>query len=95
MKGNTVFDRGAIYFHYPHYGGKGDSPAGAIRKGDYKLIWFYEDDHIELYNLKMDISEKRKFRRKLKRRELCLYRKNCRNGCAQCAAKMPVYNRGL
>ena len=63
MKGNRVFDRGAIYFHYPHYGGKGDSPAGAIRKGDYKLIWFYEDDHIELYNLKMDISEHENFSR--------------------------------
>ena len=52
LKGNRVFARGAIYFHYPHYGGKGDSPAGAIRKGDYKLIWFYEDDHIEKVVLK-------------------------------------------
>lgn len=50
-------NRGDIFFHYPHYGGKGDAPAGAIRSGDYKLIEFYEDGHIELYNLKKDISE--------------------------------------
>lgn len=91
LKGDTVFDRGAIYFHYPHYGGKGDSPAGAIRKGDYKLIWFYEDDHIELYNLKMDISEKENLAETQKERALSL-QKELREWLCSCAAKMPVYN---
>lgn len=57
LKGNKSFDRGPLFFHYPHYGGKGDTPCGAVREGDYKLIQFYEDDHVELYNLKDDISE--------------------------------------
>jgi len=26
--------------------------------GDYKLLQFYEDGHVELYNLKKDIGEK-------------------------------------
>jgi arylsulfatase A-like enzyme len=28
-----------------------------MRKGDWKLIHYYEDDKIELYNLKDDLSE--------------------------------------
>ena len=57
LKGDRSFDRGPLFFHYPHYGGKGDTPCGAIRMGDYKLLEFYEDNHIELYNLRTDISE--------------------------------------
>ncbi len=33
------------------------SPQSAIQKGNYKLIYFYEDAHVELYNLKTDIAE--------------------------------------
>lgn len=48
-----------LFWHYPHYsGGLGGRPSGAVRLGDYKLIEFYEDYHVELYNLKNDISEK-------------------------------------
>jgi len=50
--------REAIYWHYPHYHGSGNKPSGAIRAGDYKLIEWYEDNSIELYNLKEDIGEK-------------------------------------
>lgn len=51
-------DRGAIYWHYPHYGNQGGSPTSAIREGDWKLIEFYEDGRLELYNVAEDISEK-------------------------------------
>jgi arylsulfatase A-like enzyme len=48
-----------VFWHYPHYsGGLGGRPSGAVRLGDYKLIEFYEDNHVELYNLKNDLSEK-------------------------------------
>ncbi|MHC4119010.1 MAG: sulfatase, partial [Planctomycetota bacterium] len=50
--------RKAIYWHYPHYHGSGSKPSGAIRAGDYKLIEWYEDNSVELYNLKDDIGEK-------------------------------------
>ncbi|MCK9507687.1 MAG: sulfatase [Pigmentiphaga sp.] len=49
--------RKSIFWHYPHYGGKGDAPAAAIRQGDWKLIEFFETGKTELYNLKKDISE--------------------------------------
>ncbi|MCP4453093.1 MAG: sulfatase [Planctomycetes bacterium] len=50
--------RKAIYWHYPHYsGGLGGRPSSAVRMGDYKLIEFYEDRRLELYNLAKDIGE--------------------------------------
>ncbi|MFP4502923.1 MAG: sulfatase [Candidatus Hydrogenedentota bacterium] len=48
-------DRDAIYWHYPHY--HHTTPAGAIRKGDWKLIEYYEDGRLELFNLARDIGE--------------------------------------
>ena len=57
MTGEPQPERGPIFWHYPHYGNQGGSPGSAIRMGDYKLIEFFEDDHVELFNLKNDIGE--------------------------------------
>ncbi|MCY4158279.1 MAG: sulfatase [Bacteroidetes bacterium] len=46
-----------LYWHYPHYGNQGGSPVSAVRRGDWKLIRFYEDDREELYDLAVDVSE--------------------------------------
>jgi arylsulfatase A-like enzyme len=58
LKQKGKLERKAIYWHYPHYHGSGSKPSGAIRAGDYKLIEWYEDNSVELYNLKRDIGEK-------------------------------------
>lgn len=50
-------ERGPIYWHYPHYGNQGGAPTAAIREGDYKLIHWFEDDKLELFNLSSDLSE--------------------------------------
>lgn len=50
-------DREYLYWHYPHYHPGGATPYGAIRHGNFKLIEFYEDGSLELYNLKEDIGE--------------------------------------
>ncbi len=47
----------ALFWHYPHYGNQGGTPGSAIRKGQYKLIEFFEDGHTELYDLWNDIGE--------------------------------------
>jgi arylsulfatase A len=47
--------RDAIYWHYPHY--HHSTPAGAVREGDWKLIEFFEDGKLELYNLREEIGE--------------------------------------
>jgi arylsulfatase A-like enzyme len=58
LKGEKVMYDRPIFWHYPHYGNQGGTPGSSIRKGDYKLIEFFEDNHVELYNLKDDIEEK-------------------------------------
>lgn len=54
----TPPQRDALYWHYPHYHQPPAAPSGAIRCGDFKLIEFYEDGRVELYNLKDDPSER-------------------------------------
>ena len=51
--------RSPMFWHYPHYGNQGGSPSSCIRSGDWKLIEFLEDGHIELYKVSDDISENR------------------------------------
>ena len=58
LKQTDGFKRDALYWHYPHYAPQGGKPGGIIRRGDYKLIEFYEDGHLELYDLKQDIGER-------------------------------------
>jgi len=58
-------ERHAIFWHFPAYLEPYNdkqwpwriSPAGAIRQGDWKLIEFFEDGRLELYNVRDDISE--------------------------------------
>jgi arylsulfatase A-like enzyme len=50
--------RDAIYWHYPHYSNQGGKPGGAVRAGDLKLIQWYEEGDVELYDLKADPGEK-------------------------------------
>lgn len=56
LKGEAVSER-SLYWHYPHYGNQGGAPSAAIRRGDFKLIEWFEDSRIELYNVVEDISE--------------------------------------
>lgn len=45
----------ALYWHLPHY--HHSTPGSSIRVGDWKLIEFFEDGSIELYDLGEDVSE--------------------------------------
>jgi len=58
LKGQSPERERAFFWHYPHYGNQGSSPGAAIRKGDYKLIEYFEENRsAELYNIANDISE--------------------------------------
>ena len=59
LKGVPDLEREAIYWHYPHYGNQGGTPGASIRMGDHKFISFFEDRHVELYNLREDMGEER------------------------------------
>ncbi len=56
LHGETSLGRKDLFWHYPHYEG-GWEPSSAIRSGDWKLIDFYEEARVELYNLKNDVGE--------------------------------------
>lgn len=54
--GNIKNEKRSFFWHYPHIYDR--PPYSVIRKGDWKLIFYYETREVELYNLKEDISEK-------------------------------------
>ncbi|MSU25379.1 MAG: DUF4976 domain-containing protein [Opitutus sp.] len=58
LRGGAQLQREAIFWHYPHYHPGSATPYSAIREGDWKLIHFFEDDRVELYNLRDDLGEK-------------------------------------
>jgi arylsulfatase A-like enzyme len=45
-----------LFFHYPHYYPT-TSPVSAIRSGRWKLLHFYEEGRMELYDLESDLGE--------------------------------------
>ena len=49
--------REELVFHFPHYQSD-DGPQSAIRLGNLKLIRFYEDDRVALFDLSKDIGER-------------------------------------
>ena len=59
LRGKGPPKREALYWHYPHYSNQGGVPGGAVRQGDWKLIEFYEDGRLELFNLKDDPGERK------------------------------------
>lgn len=56
LQGEVIEDR-FIYFHYPHYGNQGGRPSSAIRHGDWKFIYLYESESVELFNMRTDVYE--------------------------------------
>jgi arylsulfatase A-like enzyme len=59
---NASLKRDAIFHHFPGYLGAGSGfwrtmPVGVIHAGDWKLMEYFEDHHLELYNLREDIGE--------------------------------------
>ncbi len=46
-----------MFWHYPQYSNQGGGPVGVIRWGEWKLLEWYEDMRVELYNLRDDLGE--------------------------------------
>jgi arylsulfatase A-like enzyme len=80
---NRPVRRKSLFWHYPHYSNQGGAPGGAMREGDWKLIEFYEDKRLELFNLRQDpgeqanLAEREKTRALRMRGELDAWRKSC------------------
>ena len=44
-------DRAALFWHFPHYYAT-TSPVSAVLRGHHKLLYYYQQDRTELYDLK-------------------------------------------
>ena len=58
LAGSGDFHRDALFWHFPHYHGSGNRPSGAIRMGRWKLMEWFEDGAVELYDLDADPGER-------------------------------------
>jgi len=62
LRGQGKLKRNELYWHYPHhqhYQKGGTMPYSAMRSGDWKLIEFFNDGTLELYNIREDIAEEK------------------------------------
>jgi arylsulfatase A-like enzyme len=91
LKDAPALDRDAIYWHYPHYHPSGHTPAAAVRARDYKLIEFYEDNRIELYDLARDPVEQHDLSAEMPEKAAEL-RQMLRNWQQSLDASMPIPN---
>jgi arylsulfatase A-like enzyme len=58
LEGKPFNGHDAIYWHFPHYSNHGNqSPGGAIRVGDYKLLEYFENGTVQLFDLENDLGE--------------------------------------
>lgn len=81
--------RETLYWHYPHY--HLGMPGGVIREGDYKLIEYFEDGAVELYNLVDDPGEAHNLAAELSEKAAALQEK-LHSWQTSNRAKMPTPN---
>ncbi|MCP5114226.1 MAG: sulfatase-like hydrolase/transferase, partial [bacterium] len=58
FRGKTTLGRDAVFWHFPHYSNHGmQSPGGAMRCGHYKLLEYFENGTVQLFDLEADPGE--------------------------------------
>ena len=91
LKGGTSGNaRDELYWHYPHYYPT-TTPVSAIRSGQWKLLYYYEEDRIELFDLSHDLSEAHDLA-KDKPQKAAELRKRMDTWLANVGAQIPVPN---
>jgi arylsulfatase A len=94
-KPDTKLGRDALFFHYPHdYHAPPSTPVSAVRVGNWKLLEFFEDQRVELFNLQDDPGESRDLAKQMpaKTDEL---RQRLRDWRETVGAQMPASNAGF
>ena len=85
-----------LFFHHPHYWGAtgpGIEPFSAVRDGDLKLIWFYEQGQAELYDVVKDVAEAHNLASK-RPKDVRRLRRLLRAHLAECNAQVPTRKDG-
>lgn len=57
LTGTGSVTRDVLFWHYPHYHGSAWRPGSALREGNWKFIYYYEDGSRELFDLEADPGE--------------------------------------
>lgn len=86
---NEDFERGPVFWHYPHFSNQRSRPSAAIRDGDWKLVEFYETNNLELYNIKYDLGEHIDLSKKNPAKTKELYQ-SLQNWRAEVGANLPI-----
>ncbi len=67
---NKSISERSLYWNFPHYSPQHGKPGAVVRTGNFKLIEWYEDGKLELFDLKNDLGERmdlsKKFPEKVK-----------------------------
>lgn len=85
-------DKRTLFWYYPHYsGGLGGRPSAAIRDGDYKFIYSFETNSVELFNVKRDREEVSDLSLKLPKKKNQLNQK-LQNWIGEMDVKLPYPN---
>ncbi len=72
LKNKKAPERDAMFWHYISETGKWKPRMGsAVRKGDLKLIEFYQDKRLELYNIKNDFEHCYSYLQRRRERKKC------------------------
>ena len=58
LEGKSDVVHTLMVWDFPHYHGSGWTPGRALRKGPWKMVYFFEEDRYELYHLENDPGEK-------------------------------------
>ncbi len=85
----AALKREALFWHLPHY--HHSTPASAVREGDWKLLEFFEDNRLELYQLADDPAETRNLASTEPERARAL-RQTLHDWRARVGARLPVAN---
>ncbi|EIJ39584.1 arylsulfatase A family protein [Galbibacter orientalis DSM 19592] len=92
IKKNKTSNNRSLFWHYPNrWGGNGPGigTSSMIRKGDWKLIYFYKDQHFELYNIPNDIGEENNLSHK-ERKVVSELASELTNYLKQVKAQLPI-----
>jgi len=91
-KKSGSLNRKTLYWHFPHYWwGTNVQPYSIIRDGDWKLIYWYENEKVELYNIADDLSEKNDLAHQ-KPEKVKELEKKIKTWLKETGAKLPVKN---
>ncbi|TKG95635.1 sulfatase [Puteibacter caeruleilacunae] len=56
LQGEALDER-PLFWHFPHHRSEDGAMGAAVRKGEWKLIYEFEKDRYQLFNLNKDVSE--------------------------------------